>query len=82
MLKPLLLSTVCIFNRALVAFVYFYFMLSPCGSCLFQLEPLLLLFVLEPLLLEFNFLGPLLLSILFYLFYFLLEPLLLSGYFA
>ena len=46
MLRPLLLSTVCIFNRALVAFVYFYFMLSPCGSCLFQLEPLLLFAVL------------------------------------
>ena len=31
-----------IFIRAIFAFVYFYFMLNPCGSCLFQLEPLLL----------------------------------------
>ena len=51
-LEPLLLKVIYvealvalnifIFIRAIVAFVDFYFMLNPCGSCLFQLEPLLL----------------------------------------
>ena len=52
-LEPLLLKVVYVevlvaltqlfYIRALVALVYF--MLSPCGSCLSQLEPLLLMFI-------------------------------------